>query len=309
MILVTGAAGFIGSSLTRSLNNKGFRTITIDDLSTGYRENIPDETLFIEGNCADENVVSLLTEYPITEIIHLAGQSSGEVSFYDPLADQKSNTSSTILLLKYARENGIKKFIYASSMSVYGDHLMLPVHEDSTTMPNSFYAVGKLASENYLRLFSSENLGTVALRLFNVYGPGQNLSNLRQGMLSIYMAQAIREKKILVKGDLSRFRDLVYIDDVISAIMALLDNHWTKHYSVYNISSGYPVKVSEMIKAINLGLNSDIPIEVVDSTPGDQYGIYGSSYSFQKEFKWKPRIRHEEGIANMLSWASNYGEF
>ncbi|MGC6413876.1 MAG: NAD-dependent epimerase/dehydratase family protein [Bacteroidia bacterium] len=305
MILVTGAAGFIGSALANVLNKNGYKTITIDDLSSGNRENIPRDTLFIHGNCADENVVSSLTKYPISTIIHLAGQSSGEVSFYDPISDQKSNTTSTILLLRYAKEKGIKKFIYASSMSVYGDHVRLPVHEEMATVPNSFYAVGKLASENYLRLFSSKNLLTTALRFFNVYGPGQNLSNLRQGMLSIYLAQALFERRILVKGDLNRFRDLIYIDDVVSAIIALLDNNWTRNNSVYNLSSGYPVKVSEMLDAIKAGMNEDIPVEVTNSTPGDQYGIYGSSYTFQKEFNWKPQTRHEEGIINMIKWALN----
>lgn len=303
MILVTGAAGFIGSAIVKSLNQKGFKTITIDDLSTGYRENIPAETIFIEGNCGDENVISELNEYEVTAIIHFAGQSSGEVSFQNPIADQKSNTTSTLLLLKYALEKGIKKFIYASSMSVYGDHIRLPVHEDSETTPKSFYAVGKLASEDYLRLFSGEDLRTVALRLFNVYGPGQNLANLKQGMLSIYLAQAIKDKRIFVKGSLERFRDLIYVDDVVSAVLILLKEDWPRSFSVFNVSNGYPVKVSEMLEAIQAGLHENIPVEEIEGTPGDQYGIFGSSYSLQKEFNWKPVIKHQDGIANMIQWA------
>ena len=303
MILVTGAAGFIGSAIVKSLNQKGFKTITIDDLSTGYRENVPAGTIFIEGNCGDENVISKLNEYEVTSIIHFAGQSSGEVSFQNPIADQKSNTTSTLLLLKYARKKGIKKFIYASSMSVYGDHIRLPVHEESLTKPKSFYAVGKLASEDYLRLFSGEDLQTVALRLFNVYGPGQNLSNLKQGMLSIYLAQALKDKRIVVKGSLERFRDLIYADDVVSAVLILLKEDWPRSFSVFNVSNGYPVKVSEMLEAIQAGLQEDIRVEEIEGTPGDQHGIFGSSYSLQKEFNWKPLVKHKDGIANMIQWA------
>ena len=179
MILITGAAGFIGSVIAKSLNEQGLATITIDDLSTGHRNNVPKDTVFIEGNCGNPEVIKELDTYEIETIVHFAGQSSGEVSFSDPLADQKSNTTSTLLLLKFAKEKGIKKFLYASSMAVYGKHNNLPVTEQSDTMPISFYAVGKIASEHYLRLYSNQNLKTVALRLFNVYGPGQNMENLK----------------------------------------------------------------------------------------------------------------------------------
>ena len=303
MILVTGAAGFIGSAIALDLNQKGYKTVTIDDLSTGRIENIPEATIFIKGNCGDENVIDKLNQYTITAIIHLAGQSSGEVSFENPVADQKSNTTSSLLLLKYARKKGIKKFIFASSMSVYGDHFSLPVHEGSETSPKSFYAVGKLASEHYLRLFSGEGLQTVALRLFNVYGPGQNLANLKQGMLSIYLAQALKDNKIVVKGSLDRFRDLIYITDVVNAVQILLKEKWSSHFSVYNVSNGFPVKVSEMLEVIKAGLNKDIPIKEIPGTPGDQHGIFGSCFSLQSEFNWEPQVKHQEGIANMIQWA------
>lgn len=303
MILVTGAAGFIGSEIAHSLNQKGYKTVTIDDLSTSYRENIPNDTILIEGNCGDENVIGSLEQFEITAIVHFAGQSSGEVSFENPISDQKSNTTSTLLLLKYARKKGIKKFIFASSMSVYGDHFRLPVHEDSETLPKSFYAVGKLASEDYLRLFSGEDFQTVALRLFNVYGPGQNLANLKQGMLSIYLAQALKDKKIVVKGSLERFRDLIYVDDVVNAVLLLLKEDWPRDFSVFNVSNGYPVKVSEMLEAIQAGLQEDIPVEEIEGTPGDQFGIYGSSFSLQKEFNWEPLVKHQEGISKMIKWA------
>lgn len=305
MILVTGAAGFIGSAITKSLNTAGYKTITIDDLSTGYRENVPEDTIFIEGNCGDKIVIGKLDKYKISAIVHFAGQSSGEISFKNPLEDQKSNTTSTLLLLKYAKDKGIKKMIYASSMSVYGDHLRLPVNEDSVTLPKSFYAVGKLASEHYLKLFACEDLQTVALRLFNVYGPGQNLANLNQGMLSIYLAQALRDQKIVVKGSLDRFRDLIYVDDVVNAVKIFLNQKWQKHFSVYNVSNGYPVMVSEMLDAIQIGLNQELPIQEVSGTPGDQHGIFGSSYSLQREFNWKPQVKHQEGIDKMIQWASS----
>ena len=303
MILVTGAAGFIGAAIAKSLNEQGVQTITIDDLSTGVRSNVPEETVFIEGNCGDPEVIKQLDRYALSAIIHLAGQSSGEVSFSDPLADQKSNTTSTLLLLKYAEEKRIERFIYASSMSVYGDQKSLPVTEESATKPKSFYAVGKLASEHYMRIYSSEKLKTVALRLFNVYGPGQNLANLRQGMLSIYLAQALRSGEIIVKGSLRRFRDLIYIDDVVDLLNLLLKAELRDPYNIYNVSNGYPVYVNEMIAAQQSVLGEEINVTEVEGTPGDQFGIFGSSYKLQKEYNWQPKTKHVLGITKMVKWA------
>jgi UDP-glucose 4-epimerase len=303
MILITGAAGFIGSAIAKSLNEQGLATLTIDDLSTGHLSNIPNETVFIEGDCGNPEIVAQLNAYKIEAIVHFAGQSSGEVSFADPLADQKSNTTSTLLLLKFAKEKGINKFIYASSMSVYGDQDRLPVTEQSETKPKSFYAVGKLASEHYMRIYSNENLKTVALRLFNVYGPGQNLDNLKQGMLSIYLAQALKDGMINVKGSLQRFRDLVYIDDVVELVNLLLKANLKDLYSVYNVSNGYPVYVHEMIAQLQSVLGEAITVNEIEGTPGDQFGIFGANDQLERDFRWAPRTKHALGIKQMIQWA------
>ncbi len=302
MILITGAAGFIASAIAEAFNKRSYKTITIDNLSTGYKENVPKSTVFIKGDCGDQEVIQQLDDYDVEAIVHFSGQSSGEVSFYNPLADQKSNTTSTILLAKYAKERGIKKFIYASSMSVYGDSTVLPVDEIFTTTPKSFYAVGKLASEHYLRINSSDDFKTVALRLFNVYGPGQNLKNMNQGMLSIYLAQALRNNEIVVKGSLERFRDLVYIQDVVNAVMLFFDNELDVNYDVYNVSNSYPVKVIEMIDAIKSSTDKNMNVVEIEGTPGDQFGIYGSNEKL-KALGWAPGTKHEEGIHNMIQWA------
>ena len=197
--LVTGSAGFIGSAV-KQIMSEG-TCVTIDNLSTGLRDNIPIGCRFIHGNIYDETVLKQLDDEHFDAIIHMAGQSSGEVSFDDPVYDLQTNTQSTIMLLKYALRTGCKKFIYASSMSVYGDHNPPLVDEITATVPKSFYAVGKLASENYMRIYSSYGIACTALRFFNVYGIGQNMANLRQGMASIFLAQAIKNRHILVRGE------------------------------------------------------------------------------------------------------------
>jgi UDP-glucose 4-epimerase len=303
MILVTGAAGFIGSKVADKFNKLGFDTITIDNLSTGFIDNIPNKTIFINGNCGAKDIVNQLQKYPIEGIVHIAGQSSGEVSFEDPEYDLVANTLSTLHLLNFALEKGVKKFVFASTMSVYGDIEILPVTEDTLTFPKSFYACGKLASENYLRIYSKLGIETTSLRLFNVYGPGQNLHNLKQGMLSIFLAQALKGDKIIVKGSGKRFRDFVYIDDVVDAFILSYVNDEYKGYESYNVCNESPIYVESMISDMLKILNKSAPIEFGQNTPGDQFGIFGSNRKISNKLGWMPKVNFEKGLKEMIKWA------
>ena len=300
-ILVTGAAGFIGSSLSSKLLRNDHKVVTIDNLSTGYEDNIPSGVQFIRGDCHDPAIIAKLRNKRFDAIIHVAGQSSGEISFEDPTYDLQTNTQSTLMLLDYAVKTGCTKFIYASSMSVYGNSEKQPVYENMTLHPTSFYAVGKLASEHYLRLYSKFGINTTALRLFNVYGPGQNLQNLRQGMVSIYLAQAIKNKKVVVRGSGDRFRDLVYIDDAVDAFYKTLSIQKIGH-NCYNIGSGKKYSVSNIINKINNLFNNSLEIEFVESTPGDMFGIYSDSSLAERELTWKSNVSFDAGIHRMFDW-------
>lgn len=304
-ILVTGAAGFIGAAVATKLIALGYKTITIDNLSTGELSNIPKETLFIEGNLGLQETIDKLDSYQIEAIFHIAGQSSGEISFENPSYDLQSNTESTILLLKYAKEKGIKHFIYASTMSVYGNQTMLPVTEEAIPNPSSFYACGKLASEHYLKIYASLGINCVALRLFNVYGPGQNLKNLKQGMLSIYLAQALTNNKIVVKGSVDRFRDFVYIDDVVNAFIKGYEYSKEASFGLFNISTGIPTYVYQLLDTIKLCLENKIEIAVIEGTPGDQFGIFGSNWYAKTTLGWEPKTAFDEGMKAMIAYAKS----
>ena len=247
-VLITGAAGFIGSMVAKSFLDKGFKVLSIDNFSTGLRSNIPNGVDLIEGDVGDENIIKELLNYEIDGIIHIAGQSSGQISFENPVYDFKTNALSTLLLLKYAVAAGVKKFLYASSMSVYGNLTHLPARENSITVPESIYAVGKLASEQYLRIFSQKGIQTTALRLFNVYGPGQNLSNLKQEMVSVYLAQVLYSKEVIVTGAKDRYRDFVYIDDVVDPFSRLYFSVQQNPFTIYNVCSGKPKTVEELLE-------------------------------------------------------------
>jgi UDP-glucose 4-epimerase len=301
--LVTGGAGFIGSAVATQLLNRGDEVTIIDNLSTGFLQNLPEGSKFIEGNCEDDQVIKKLNEQTFDAIYHIAGQSSGEVSFDNPVLDMQANVQSTLVLLKYAAETGCKTFIYASSMSVYGDAQKLPVCETDATIPKSFYAVGKLASEHYLRIYQSFGIKTVALRLFNVYGVGQNLKNMRQGMASIYLAQALKNKKIIVKGSTNRFRDFVYITDVVNSFLSSEQNNINS--GIYNVCYGSKTHVSEILELITEQLSNGTQIYILESTPGDQFGIFGDPTLFEKTFGFKNEISFRKGMIEMINWAKN----
>ena len=298
--LVTGAAGFIGAALAKQFIEKGSKVVTIDNLSTGFRESIPEGVIFIEGNCQDRCIINQLNSYQFDAIFHIAGQSSGEISFEDPVYDLQTNAQSTLLLLKYALKTNCKKFIYASTMSVYGDQPDIPITEEASTLPKSFYAVGKLASEYYLKIYSKYNIDVVALRLFNVYGPGQNMENLKQGMISIFLAQALSNKHISVKGNPERFRDFVYIDDIVDSFKIILEAN-ELGYRCYNISTGVRTTISDLLHKIITCLPFEVSVEYSGSTPGDQFGIYGDANKIAKELGWKYQIDLNQGLKKMIN--------
>jgi UDP-glucose 4-epimerase len=299
--LVTGAAGFIGGALAQKLINDGHNVYTIDNLSTGYSKNIPDGVVFIEGDVQDKQVIAQLDDTKMDAIFHIAGQSSGEISFENPVYDLQTNTQSTLLLLEYAYRSECKKFIYASTMSIYGDQDILPVTEEHNPNPKSFYAVGKLASENYLKIYSQFGINCSAIRLFSVYGPGQNMDNLKQGMISIFLAQALKENKITVKGSTDRFRDFVYIDDAVESFIKALE--LDQDFQTINICSGVKLTINDLLKSITAGVGDKIDIDIQNGTKGDQFGIYGDNTKAATILNWQPKVNFKEGSRLMYNWA------
>ena len=303
--LVTGGAGFIGSHLSRGLLAEGWEVHIVDNLSTGFKNNIPPAAKFTFMDLSKDDFVQQLPRINFDAVFHLAAQSSGEISFDDPMYDLKTNCLSTLMLLDWCRKQNIKRFIYTSSMSIYGDQELQPVKEDAPLMPKSCYGVGKLASEGYVNIYSEMGIKATSLRLFNVYGPGQNMENLRQGMVSIYMAYILEEKEIWVKGSPDRYRDFIYIDDVIDAYIKCLGDSVTFGKS-YNVASGVKTHVRDLVNAEIKAFGhkpSKYPVKYSGSTPGDTFGIFADITAIKKDTGWESRISLSEGLKKMSEWA------
>lgn len=297
-ILVTGGAGFIGSHLSKRLLSRGLDVTIIDNLSSGSYENIPANANFQNLDMASDDWTKLI-KGTFDTVYHLAAQSSGEISFEDPIQDAKININGTLSLLQWCKTKKVKNFVFASSMNTYGDVPDKAIAESTPSAPKSFYGIAKIAAENYVRLFNSDELKTTCLRLFNVYGPGQNLSNLKQGMLSIYCSYILNKRPIAIKGPLNRFRDFIFIDDVVNALELMLENRALD--PVYNVCSGQKTTVKQAVdKIIEAFGFSDYPIELLEGTPGDQFGIYGCNRLITRSFNWTPRLSFDEGIQQFV---------
>lgn len=300
-ILVTGVAGFIGSYVASRFLQEGYSVIGADDLSSGRIENVPAGVDFITGDLAKPSTIARIPR-DCRRILHLAGQSSGEISFDDPVADLEKNTISTLNLIRYGIENRIERMVYASSMSVYGAVKNESINESHVCRPLSCYGVGKHAAEGYLRVYQSK-LPSVSLRMFNVYGPGQDMSNLRQGMVSIYLAQALATGRIEVKGSIDRFRDFIYIDDVVEAWFRAA-TYPSALGQTLNVGTGVRTTVGTLLGQV-CALVADSSYFVQGATPGDQSGIFADVSAFKNCLGMTSFIPLDVGLQKFVDWARN----
>ena len=301
-IVVTGGAGFIGSHLDLRLISEGFKVTILDNLSTGKEENIPRGANFIKIDLGEEKACKARLDFACDAIFHLAGQSSGEASFKDPFSDLKSHIHSTFWLLNWCREKAIPRFMYSSSMAVYGDPKYLPVDENHTLQPKTFYSAAKASAEVYVSLNQTMGVSTTIFRFFSVYGPGQNLDNKIQGMVSIFLSYILEKAPVVVKGSKDRFRDFVYIDDLVDAWMRAYNNP-VSDGKVYNIASGKKTSVKDLIEGLKRSFGyQDYPVEYREGTPGDQFGVVGDIKRISDELLWEPKVDIQTGLNKMVNF-------
>ncbi|MBD3350102.1 MAG: NAD-dependent epimerase/dehydratase family protein [Candidatus Lokiarchaeota archaeon] len=272
-VVVTGAAGFIGSNLCETLLKKNIEVVGIDNLYTGKLENLnsfKDNKYFKFVKCDIRNLSEIAPILKDTDVIfHEAAQTSVQGSIQNPSLCNEVNVQGTLNILDLARKNDVEKVILASSAAIYGDDPTLPKKESMHVQPISPYGVSKLAAESYLfAYYRVYGLKTTSLRYFNVYGPRQDNSPY-SGVIAIFLSNIRRNKPINVFGDGTQTRDFVYVKDVVNAnILASESIHSAG--KILNIASGNPTSLNEVLEILKEEFHrKELMVNYKDNRVGD----------------------------------------
>ncbi len=300
-VIVTGGAGFIGSHLAEELLKRGYQVIILDDLSTGKRGNIEPiliqgDIQFIEGSVTDLPLLNKLFQN-VSYVFHLAAIPSVPRSIENPLASHDVNATGTLNVLLAAKDNKVKKVIYASSSSVYGDTPTLPKREDMPTNPQSPYAVTKLAGEYYCQIFYEVfALPTICLRYFNIYGPRQDPSSQYAAVIPRFVDRLFRGEPPIIFGDGEQTRDFTFVKDAAEANILATESDAT---GVFNIGTGKRVSINELARLITRLIGKDIEPIYQESRPGDiRHSL--ADISKAKQFGYNPKYNLEEGLRETI---------
>ncbi len=310
-ILVTGGAGFIGSHLCEKLLRQGARVICLDNFDSYYDPNIkirnveeirkkfPDLFELVTGDIrSEDHLAGIFSSHRVDQVVHLAARAGVRPSIEQPLLYQDVNIRGTVTLLEACKKYRIKRFIFASSSSVYGEKQKVPFSEnDLEIQPISPYGATKRAGE--LLCFSYHHLYGIdiaCLRIFTAYGPRQ-----RPEMAIHKFTRLIDQgEKIPMFGDGSSRRDYTYIDDLIEGILGVLDH--LNGFEIYNLGESQTTSLRELIAMIEKGLGKKANIERLDSQPGDVFITYADIGKAREKIGYRPKVKVEEGIQRFVEW-------
>jgi UDP-glucuronate 4-epimerase len=312
-ILVTGAAGFIGSHLCEALLARGDEVVGLDNFDPFYARAVKEANLaecrkraafrLIEGDLRDEALAGQVLADGIDAVVHLAAKAGVRPSIAEPLLYQDVNVRGTAVLLEAARRAGVKRFIFASSSSVYGNNEKVPFAEtDNVDFPISPYAAtkkaGELLAHTYAHLY---RMGVTCLRFFTVYGPRQRPD------LAIHKFTRLisRGEPIPVFGDGSASRDYTYIDDIIDGVLRALD--CCNSYRIYNLGEAQPVTLATLIATLEQALGRTARIDRLPAQPGDVERTFADITRARQELGYSPQTALADGIARFVEWFRRVG--
>jgi nucleoside-diphosphate-sugar epimerase len=304
--LVTGAAGFIGSSLVRALLDRGDEVRGIDNLSTGKRENLSDVLKHMDFRQVDILDLDATREAceGVDYVFHEAAIPSVPKSVLDPLGSNRANVDGTVNLLVAARDAIVKRVVYAASSSAYGDTPTLPKHEGMNPNPISPYAVAKLASEHYMiSFYRCYGLETVSLRYFNIFGPRQDPSSQYSGVLAKFSLQMLRGEQPTIFGDGETSRDFTYIDNAVSANLLACSAPATECAGrVFNCATGQRTTLNETFHALKKLTGYTGTVKYAPERGGDIKHSLANITLAQKHLGYKPLVSFEEGLRRTVEW-------
>jgi len=302
--VVTGGGGFIGSHIVEELLRRNEIVRVIDNFSTGKWENVePFEggAEIIEADIAEGKNLPRFLE-GADYVIHQAAIPSVPKSILDPVKSHHANVNGTLQLLNASREANVKRVVYASSSSVYGDSPTLPKHEGMMPNPLSPYGAQKLFAEIYCQVFSrAYGLETVSLRYFNVFGPRQDSTSQYSGVLALFIPAVLQSKRPTIYGDGLQSRDFTYVQDVVEANLLACAVPGVAG-QVFTVGCGDRRPVHSMLQQINKITGKDIAPIYADSRPGDIKHSQADITRAKEHLGYQPKISFEEGLRNTIEW-------
>lgn len=304
LYLITGGAGFIGSNLAEALVRDGERVRIFDNFSTGTMENlaaVKDRIDVVEGDLRDFDAVRRAMQ-GVTRVAHQGALRSVERSVDDPLSSDAVNVQGTLHILQAARENAVKRVVYASSSSCYGDTEVLPKTEDLTPAPISPYAVSKLAAEHYCRVYSRlYGLETVSLRYFNVFGPKQSPDSKYAAVIPLFLRQAFKDEPLEIHGDGEQSRDFTYIDNVVQANRLSMTVPGLNG-EVFNVACGDRHSLLEIATIFGRFMGRELKRRHIEPRRGDVRHTQASIDRIVSRTGYKPTVGFEDGLRKTYDW-------
>jgi len=306
LYLITGVAGFIGSSLARAVLAQGDRVRGFDNLSTGRRENIAEiveQIDFHEADLLDLKAIQQACR-DVDYVLHEAAIPSVPRSVKDPLESNRANIDGTVHLLVAARDAKVKRVVYAASSSAYGDTPTLPKREDMPPNPMSPYAVAKLAGEYYMSAFwRCYGLETVSLRYFNIFGPRQDPSSPYSGVLAKFITQMLRGEPPTILGDGQQSRDFTYVDNAVRAnLLACKAPAEQVAGKVFNIATGSRIDLNETFRLIRKLTGYSGEVKYGPQRAGDVKHSLADLSLARKLLDYQPTVNFEEGLQRTIDW-------
>jgi UDP-glucose 4-epimerase len=308
-VLVTGGAGFVGSHLTDALVRRGDQVVVLDDLTTGYLENVTPGARLVEGDVTDSATVAEAVD-GVEVVFHMAATRAVLRSVQEPRTTDRVNTGGTLNVLEAARQAGVRRVVSTSSSSVYGGKAAVPTPESAPAQPRSPYAVSKLAGEHYARVYwELHQLETVSLRLFNVYGPRQRPESEYAAVIPRFIGALGSGHPPEVHGDGRQSRDFTYVEDAVAAFLdagAAPAGHCAGR--VYNVAGGREQSLLDLLSVLGRLLGVDIPARHVEPRPGDVRRSRADLRSAAADLGWEPTVGVEEGLARTVAWFAHHAQ-